>query len=112
MLWIVNHDIEVMIVRLLFTAATLAAAIVAPLPAFAQTDQPLSRAEVRAEPIRAGQAGYTQDDQAHYPQNIQAVQARNDGTAYGSGTGGSSQTGQRAEITVSPYSPPIEIGGH
>ncbi|MDR3097704.1 MAG: DUF4148 domain-containing protein [Paraburkholderia sp.] len=43
-----------MTVRLLFNAA-----------AFAQTGQPLTRAEVRADLIRAGQAGYTQDDWAH-----------------------------------------------
>ncbi|WP_413183869.1 hypothetical protein [Paraburkholderia sacchari] len=30
----------------------------------------------------------------------------------GASTSGSSQTGQRAEITVSPYSPPIEVIGH
>ncbi|WP_425325526.1 DUF4148 domain-containing protein [Paraburkholderia sacchari] len=116
MLWIPDDDIEVVTMRLLFNATVLAVAIAAPLSAFAQTGQPLSRAEVRADLIRAEQAGYTQDDWAHYPEKIQAAQARiaerNDDAAYGASTSGSSQTGKRAEITVSPYSPPIEVIGH
>ncbi|NLP63549.1 DUF4148 domain-containing protein [Paraburkholderia sacchari] len=106
--------------KLLFNATVLAAATVVPLAAFAQTVQPLPRAEVRTELTRAEQAGYTQDDRAHYlehsagnSETAQAhIAARDGDTAYGASTGGSSQTGQRTEITVSPYSPPIEVIGH
>ncbi len=100
----------------LLKAAVLALAVTTPLVSFAQTAQPLTRAEVRADLVRAEQAGYNPNDWLHFPENLQAAQARidahNDNTAYGTGTNGSSQTGQRAEVTVSPYSPPVEVTGH
>jgi len=84
-------------------AAVIAALIAAPLAAFAQSNQqPLTRAEVRADLARVEKAGYNPNDWYHYPANIQAAEARiaadnkADATAYGSSSNGSSQAGQRA----------------
>ncbi|MFP6559052.1 DUF4148 domain-containing protein [Paraburkholderia sp. B3] len=105
-----------MIMKSLFKAAALMAALTAPLASFAQTAQPLSRSEVGADLVRAEQAGYNPNDWLHYPENLQAAQARiaahHDKTAYGTGTTGSSQAGQHAEVTASPYSPPVEVKGN
>jgi hypothetical protein len=85
----------------LFEAIAIAALITAPLAAFAQsTNQPLTRAEVRADLVRVEQAGFDPTDRVHYPQNIQAAEARiaaenaarNSGV--GASTNGSSQSGQ------------------
>jgi hypothetical protein len=107
---------EVTIVKSLFHAVALAVAIAAPAVSFAQSNQPLTRAEVRADLVRVEKAGYNPDDWIHYPENIQEAQARaaaqDSNTAYGTGTNGSSQTGQRGDVTVSSYSPPIAVVGH
>ncbi|MGH8778624.1 DUF4148 domain-containing protein [Paraburkholderia sp.] len=85
----------------LFEAIAIAALITAPLAAFAQsTNQPLTRAEVRADLVRVEQAGFDPTDRLHYPQNIQAAEARiaAQNAAHDSGVGastnGSSQSGQ------------------
>jgi hypothetical protein len=116
------HDLEPVIMKSFFKAAAFAVATLAvgtPLASFAQTAQPLTRDEVRADLVRAEQAGYNPNDWVHYPENSQAAEARiaaaNDNTAYGAGTNGTSQTGQagqRGEVTVSPYSPPVEVKGN
>jgi hypothetical protein len=89
----------------LFEAAVIAALITAPLAAFAQSSQPLTRAEVRADLVQVEKAGYNPNDWIHYPENIQAAEARvaaekggaqAETTSYGSGSNGSSQVGQRA----------------
>ncbi|MGF6239239.1 MULTISPECIES: DUF4148 domain-containing protein [Paraburkholderia] len=102
-------------------AAVIAALIAAPLAAFAQSSQPLTRAEVRADLVQVEKAGYNPNDWIHYPDNIQAAEARvaaekgaaqADATGYGSGSNGSSQAGQRASSAVSTYSAPVAIYGH
>ena len=89
----------------LFEAAVIAALITAPLAAFAQSSEPLTRAEVRADLVKVEKAGYNPNDWIHYPENIQAAEARvaaehggaqAEATSYGSGSNGSSQAGQRA----------------
>jgi hypothetical protein len=89
----------------LVEAAVIAALISAPLAAFAQSSQPLTRAEVRADLVQVEKAGYNPNDWIHYPDNIQAAEARvaaqkgaaqAEATSYGSGSNGSSQAGQRA----------------
>ena len=86
-------------------AAVIAALIAAPLAAFAQSSEPLTRAEVRADLVKVEKAGYNPNDWIHYPENIQAAEARvaaehggaqAEATSYGSGSNGSSQAGQRA----------------
>ena len=90
----------------LIEAAVIAALISAPLAAFAQSNQPLTRAQVRAELVQLEKAGYnpgTANDY-DYPQNIQAaeaiVAAQNRAvqtSGYGSAAGGSSNAGSRAD---------------
>lgn len=87
---------------------TLAIAFVlgAPIASFAQqSQQPLTRAEVRAQTIQAKQSGYSPLDWADFPDGeIQAAQFRKslhsarsrDSSGYGSGQSGSSQSGDIA----------------
>jgi hypothetical protein len=88
----------------LIEAAVIAALITAPLAAFAQSNQPLTRAEVRADLVQVEKAGYNPNDWIHYPDNIQAAEARvaaqkgagqAEATSYGSGSNGSSQAGRQ-----------------
>ena len=90
--------------KTLISAAVIAAALVAPVASFAQSSQPVTRAQVRAELVQLEKAGYNPiGDQVNYPANIQAAQARVDaqnGTAqaansgYGAPIAGSSQAGR------------------
>jgi hypothetical protein len=86
----------------LIQAVALAALIAAPVASFAQSEQPITRAEVKAEVQQLEQAGYNpaaaRDPQ--YPADIQAAEARvsamkgqGDTSGYGSPMGGSSQAG-------------------
>ncbi|PQV54453.1 DUF4148 domain-containing protein [Paraburkholderia sp. BL21I4N1] len=103
----------------LIEAAVIAALITAPLAAFAQSNQRVTRAQVRAELVQLEKAGYnpaTANDY-DYPANIQAAEARvaaqNAQTSgYGSATNGSSQAGSRASTTPSSYSAPVANYGH
>jgi Ni/Co efflux regulator RcnB len=64
--------------KALISAVVLAAAVAAPVAAFAQSNQqPLTRAEVRADLVNLEQAGYDPlSDRQNYPHNIQAAEAR------------------------------------
>ncbi|WP_144140628.1 DUF4148 domain-containing protein [Paraburkholderia sp. BCC1884] len=104
----------------LIEAVVIAALITAPLAAFAQSNQPVTRAQVRAELVQIEKAGYnpaTSNDY-DYPANIQAAEARvaaQNGSAqtsgYGSATQGSSQAGSRSSTSVSSYSAPVASYG-
>jgi len=105
----------------LIEAVAIAALITAPLAAFAQSNQPVTRAQVRAELVQLEKAGYNPAIANHddYPANIQAAEARvaaQNGNAqtngYGSATNGSSQAGARTEAAPSSYSPPVVYVGH
>ncbi|SAK70510.1 membrane protein [Caballeronia glebae] len=85
------------------TYAIIAATVIAaPVASFAQSDSPVTRAEVRAELTQLEQAGYHvgDGDQASYPTNIQAAEARiaarNGATAYGGTVSGSATSGPPA----------------
>ena len=88
----------------LISAVVVAAALVAPVASFAQSNQPLTRAEVRAQLVQLEKAGYNPiGDHVDYPANLQAAQARVDaqnGTAqavnsgYGAPMAGTSQAGR------------------
>ncbi len=101
----------------LIQAVAVAAVLAVPAASFAQSNQPVSRAQVRAELQQLEAAGFKPGfDDVHYPQNLEAAQARiatqNNPTQvsdYGPAATGASQTGYRAETTVSSYSPPIYI---
>jgi uncharacterized protein DUF4148 len=85
-------------------AVALAAVIASPVAALAQSEQPVTRAEVKAQVQQLEQAGYNpaaaRDPQ--YPADIQAAEARVSAqnakgqgatSGYGSSMGGSSQAG-------------------
>jgi len=106
----------------LIQAVAIAAVLAAPVASFAQSNQPVTRAQVRAELVQLEKAGYSpaHGRDPYYPSDIQAAQARvtaEQGTAqaadtsgYGAGSNGASQAGQRAEVTVSTYSPAVYVG--
>jgi type II secretory pathway pseudopilin PulG len=106
----------------LIQAVAIAAVLATPVVSFAQSsNQPLTRAEVRAQLVQLEQAGYSpaRGRDPYYPTDIQAAEARvaaqnataqAETTGYGPATSGSSQSGQRAEVTASPYSVPVYVG--
>jgi hypothetical protein len=61
-----------------FVQSLIVAAVVAiPAVSFAQSNQPLTRADVRAQLVQLEKAGYNPaSDQTQYPKNIEAAQAR------------------------------------
>jgi hypothetical protein len=84
----------------LIQAVAVAAALVAPLASFAQSSQPVTRAQVRAELVQLEKAGYNPGNSAdaYYPNDIQAAESRvaaQNGAASGMGgaAGGSSASG-------------------
>ena len=105
----------------LIEAAVIAALITAPLAAFSQTNQPVTRAQVRAELIQLEKAGYnpaTAND-VDYPADLQAAEARvatqnaaAQTSGYGSGANGSSQAGARTDTQSTSYSAPVVNYGH
>ncbi|MEM5434553.1 DUF4148 domain-containing protein [Paraburkholderia diazotrophica] len=93
--------------KALISAVVLAAAVAAPVASFAQSNQqPLTRAEVRADLVRLEKAGYNPlADRTEYPKHIQAAEARvhaqdavaqADTTGYGVQTNGTSQASTRS----------------
>jgi uncharacterized membrane protein len=87
----------------LIQAVVVAAALAAPVAAFAQSSTPLTRAQVRAELVQLEKTGYHvgDGDNAHYPEAIQAAEAKvaaQNGAAsgYGGVVSGSSDAGRPA----------------
>jgi hypothetical protein len=91
----------------LIKAVALVVVLAAPVASFAQSEQPLTRAEVKAQLKQIEQAGYKPGatDDANYPADIQAAEARvaaqnataqADTTGYGTTATGSSQAGGNA----------------
>ncbi|MBN3804580.1 DUF4148 domain-containing protein [Paraburkholderia sp. Ac-20336] len=93
----------------LIQAVVIAAAIAAPVASFAQTTQPVTRAQVRAELVQLEKAGYQPGlADPQYPANIQAAEARINAqngvsqaaaSGFGGVTSGSSQSGRVAPAT-------------
>jgi hypothetical protein len=92
------------IMKSLVKTVALVLVLAASAASFAQTGQPLTRAEVKAQLKQVEQAGYNpgRSSDADYPADIQAAEARvaaQNGTARGEATGygttatGSSQAG-------------------
>ena len=83
----------------LIQAVVVAAALAAPVAVFAQSNAPVTRAQVRAELVQLEKAGYNPAaaDDATYPADIQAAEAKvaaqNDATGVGDVANGSSDTG-------------------
>ncbi|BCZ79564.1 hypothetical protein BZM27_24770 [Paraburkholderia steynii] len=98
----------------LIKAVAIAAVLAIPAVSFAQSNQPVTRAQVRAELVQLEKAGYNPATavDSTYPADIQAaearVQAQNGAvaqapvadTGYGASTNGSSQSG--AAKTLNP----------
>lgn len=89
----------------LIQAVVVAAVLAAPVASFAQSNQPVTRAQVRAELIQLEKAGYEPGRaDPYYPADIQAAQARvaqQNGTAqssYGGAVNGSSQSGHPVPV--------------
>ena len=83
-------------------AVLFAAAIAAPVASFAQSGQPVTRAQVRAELIQVEKAGYEPQDWTHYPENLQTAEAKvaaqnaeaqGSHSAFGGATDGTSRSG-------------------
>lgn len=61
----------------LIQAVVVAAALAVPALSFAQSNAPVTRAQVRAELVQLEKAGYRPgDDELHYPVAVQAAEAR------------------------------------
>lgn len=92
----------------------LAALVAAPVASFAQSNQPVTRAQVRAELVQLQQAGYNPaSDETQYPANIQAalsrIEAQQDAqtvqapaatTSYGGVADGASAAGSHRRATA------------
>jgi len=102
----------------LIKAVAVAAVVAVPALSFAQSvqsNQPLTRAEVRSQLEQLEQAGYRPNaNDPYYPNDLQAAEARvaqqNGQTGYGPATSGSSQSGGRSDGAASSYSPPVYQG--
>lgn len=89
----------------LIQAVAVATALIVPVASFAQSNGPVTRAQVRAELVQLEKAGYRvgDGDNAHYPEAIQAAEARvaaaNGNSAYGGVANGMSQAGGAAKVS-------------
>jgi hypothetical protein len=92
----------------LIKAVAIAVALSAPVVSFAQSNQPVTRAEVRSQLAQLEKAGYRPGgDHANYPDQIQAAEARvaaENGSTSGVGgvMSGSSASGAPA-VAVSAF---------
>ncbi|MBV8626528.1 MAG: DUF4148 domain-containing protein [Paraburkholderia sp.] len=100
----------------LIKAVAIAAVLAAPVVSFAQTNQPVTRAQVRAELVQLEKAGYnpSQRDDATYPAELQAAEARvaaqNDASSgIGGVVSGSSASGAPAAL-IAPSARSIYFG--
>lgn len=104
----------------LVSAVVIAAAVAIPAISFAQSAQPVTRAQVRAELVQLEKAGYTPSaDDVNYPQELQAAQqrvdqeklAQGDASGYGSPAAGTTAAGSAAHsLTLTPQQ--SELYGH
>ena len=62
----------------LIHAVVVAAALAAPVAVFAQSNQPVTRAQVRAELVQLEKAGYNpaRGEDPYYPADVQAAEAK------------------------------------
>ncbi|WP_109481189.1 DUF4148 domain-containing protein [Paraburkholderia sp. C35] len=100
----------------LIKAVAVAAVLAVPVMSFAQSSQPVTRAEVRAQLVQLEKAGYVPSNSSdtQYPANIQAAEAKvQAANGVDSGVGGvadgASQAGQRASFAPSSYSVPVFV---
>jgi hypothetical protein len=89
----------------LIQAAVLTASLAAPIASIAQSDGPVTRAQVRAEMIQLEQAGYdpARGEDPNYPADIQAAEARV--AAENAGTSGVGGTPSGTSASGAPAAP-------
>jgi hypothetical protein len=94
----------------LIQAVAVAAALIVPVASFAQSNAPLTRAEVRAQLTQLEQAGFkpSAGDATAYPANIQAAEAKVAATnavssGYGGSVGGASDAGRPAAVSKADW---------
>jgi hypothetical protein len=76
-LFAANRNLEGNIMKALFNAVAMAAVLSIPPMCYAQSNQPVTRAQVRSELVQLEKAGYDpSSDQTQYPRNIQAAEAK------------------------------------
>jgi hypothetical protein len=95
-----------------FTAATVAVLLYVPVITFAQSNGPITRAQVKSDLSQLERAGYSPNsDEPDYPSGLQAAEARvqnpssgdsNDNSGYGGNASHSSQSGVRKARTALP----------
>ena len=96
----------------LIQAVVVAAALAAPVAVFAQSNQPVTRAQVRAQLVQLEQTGWRPGagDRTTYPAQIQAAEAKvaaeNGDTGVGGAAGGSSES---AAPAVSAFTGPSSL---
>ncbi len=89
----------------LIQTVIVAAALAAPVAVFAQSNAPVTRAQVRAELVQLEKAGYHpgDGDNTTYPAGIQAAEARvaaqHGTTDFGGVATGSSDAGRPASVS-------------
>ena len=80
-------------------AVAIATVLVAPVASFAQSNQPVTRAEVRSQLVQLENAGYKPwANEADYPVDLQAAEARvaaesNSTSSVGGAVNGTSEAG-------------------
>jgi hypothetical protein len=86
----------------LIQSLVVAAVVAVPALSFAQSNQPLTRAEVRAQLVELQSVGYNPaSDETQYPKNIEVAEARLNAqkslslSSYGASTAGTSAAGSR-----------------
>jgi hypothetical protein len=96
--------------RSLAKAVAFAVVLTAPAASFAQSNQPVTRTQLRAELAQLERAGYNPNDMLNYPENLEAAKAKiaaqnakaqGDTSAYGGRTDAPSHAGKRTEISGS-----------
>ncbi|MBP0592577.1 DUF4148 domain-containing protein [Paraburkholderia sp. LEh10] len=91
----------------LIQTAAVAMLVALPIAAFAQTNAPVTRAEVQAELAQLERAGYNPAaDNAHYPASLEAAQARIDAQ----GAGGYGGVADSASQGGSAFHPQYDVG--
>jgi len=103
--------------KLVQSLIVTAAFAIPAVSSFAQSNAPVTRAQVRAELVQLEKAGYQPGtgDQAHYPVRIQAAEARvaaqnSDAAGYGGVSGGSSASGAVSKPTANIGTKSIYFG--
>jgi hypothetical protein len=114
-----NNFLEVVIMKSLIKAVAVALVIAAPVASFAQSNQPLTRAQVRSELVQLEKAGYNpaESNDANYPADIQAAEAKvaaqNAATSgVGGAVNGSSESGSPAASVDAPIGSRSLFAGH